>query len=215
MRTIFLLIDGYNLLFQSQLVGRGRGPGWLEKSRRRLLVTLVRSLTTPERATTTIVFDAAQFGEKLSDFLFDNSIDVRFANEYPEADDLLEELIRKNPHPKQLRVVSSDQRIRRCARARKAESIDSESFLEQMERAEAMLRHANQDGSNDVTPLKLEREIGGAYPSSNEATANEPNANEPSNGEAPLLTSDEVAFWLREFGESSSGKSPGREKRDS
>lgn len=194
MRTILLLIDGYNLLFQSQLVGKGRGPGWLDKARRRLLVLLSKALTSPERLTTTIVFDASQSGQATADFLFDSSIEVRFANAYAEADDLLEELIRQNPHSKRLRVVSSDQRIRRCARARKAESIDSESFLDQLERSQ------------------LGR-IAGAILAEENKAANISTTDAPS-AEAGALSSDEVAFWLNEFGHASLQDEKPRKNRE-
>jgi uncharacterized protein len=187
MRTIMLLIDGYNLLFQSQIVGKSRGPGWLDKARRRLLVVLCNGLTSAEQQTTTIIFDASQTGETAADFLFGNMLEVRFAHAYAEADDMLEELIRQNPHPKQLRVVSSDQRIRRCARARRAESIDSESFLRQLERVPVeqgpTSPHATPEGACDGTDPK----------------------------DVPPLSSSEVAYWLNEFSQPSSQDDSTRE----
>ena len=134
MRSIRLLIDGYNLLFQSELVGSGRGLGWLDRARTRLLKQLCQCLTEDQRSTTTVVFDASQSGPDAADSLFDG-IEVRFARDHAEADDLLEELIRRSPQPKLLQVVSSDRRLRRSTRARRAESIDAETFLRHLEAA--------------------------------------------------------------------------------
>ncbi|MCA9125426.1 MAG: NYN domain-containing protein [Planctomycetales bacterium] len=128
-----LLIDGYNLLFQSNLVGKGRGPKWLDVARARLITFLEQHLTPDICKTTQVVFDASSSGGRLQGSFSSAGIEITFANEHPEADDLLEYIIRRHSHPKNLRVVSSDQRIRRCARARRAESVDSESFIRQLE----------------------------------------------------------------------------------
>ncbi|MEM8735650.1 MAG: NYN domain-containing protein, partial [Planctomycetota bacterium] len=56
-----ILIDGYNLLFQSTLVGRSRGDGWLQQARLRLIGWLAERMNQNERKQTTIVFDAHRF----------------------------------------------------------------------------------------------------------------------------------------------------------
>lgn len=128
-----LLIDGYNVLFQSQLVGRGRGRNWLPAARQRLLQLLTSRLTPAELATTQLIYDAPQFGQAPAEATLESGIVVCYAVDHAEADDLLEKIVRAHPTPKLLRVVSSDQRIRRCARARRAASIDSQLFLDQLE----------------------------------------------------------------------------------
>lgn len=128
-----LLIDGYNVLFQSQLVGRGRGRNWLPAARQRLLQLLTNRLTPGELATTQLIYDAPQFGQATAETTLKSGMLVCYAVDHAEADDLLEKIVRAHPTPKQLKVVSSDQRIRRCARARRAVSIDSQKFLDQLE----------------------------------------------------------------------------------
>jgi hypothetical protein len=59
---------------------------------------------------------------------------IRYAVNHAEADDLLEEIIRQHPTPKLLTVVSSDQRIRACARRRRATSLGSQQFLHELDR---------------------------------------------------------------------------------
>ncbi len=129
-----ILIDGYNLLFQSQLVGKGRGPGWLERARQKLIAHLHSRISQELLAQTTIVFDASQAQDSSRDSISKQSVSIIFAHEHPQADDLLEELIRQHPSPKSLTVVSSDHRIQRCAKARRAQSVDSESFLDRLEK---------------------------------------------------------------------------------
>lgn len=128
-----LLIDGYNLLFQSGLVGRGRGPGWLERARQRMLRRLALGLGPQLSEQTRVVFDTSQPAQREPSQGTAEGPQVEFAHDYPEADDLLEHIIRQHSSPKSLNVVSSDLRIRRCARARKATSLDAESFWQQLE----------------------------------------------------------------------------------
>ncbi len=135
-----LLIDGYNVLFQSQLVGRGRGGNWLPAARQRLLQLLSSRLTPAELSTTQLIYDAPQFGPAPLPTTLESGMSVHYAVDHAEADDLLEKIVRTHPTPKLLRVVSSDLRIRRCAQAKRAVSIDSQLFLDQLERRPALFK---------------------------------------------------------------------------
>ena len=53
-----LLIDGYNLLHASGILGAGKGRGSLARSREALLNVLAESLPAEELPRTTVVFDA-------------------------------------------------------------------------------------------------------------------------------------------------------------
>lgn len=128
-----LLIDGYNLLFQSGVGPRKRVPGWVVAAREQLLKRLDHCLSTEWRSAAVVVFDKSQGNQSQLDFRSAGGIRVRFAIEHDEADDMLEELIRSHHAPKSLMVVSSDQRIRRQAKARRAQPVDSETFLRAME----------------------------------------------------------------------------------
>ena len=57
-------------------------------------------------------------------------IEIRFAVGYPEADDLLEELIASQSAPKRLAVISSDHRVQAAARRRGAVAFDSDDWLD-------------------------------------------------------------------------------------
>ncbi len=174
-----LLIDGYNVLFQSQLVGRGRGPQWLHAARNRLLKLLASRLTPDELSTTQVVFDAPRMGPAPPGLTQPSGLSVCFAVDHDEADDLLEQIVREHPTPKQLTVVSSDQRIRRCARAKRATSLDAQTFLDQLERrpaSPAPVSDAMHVDPAHVAPVPCDTTV-----------------------DASLLSVDEVDYWLQQF----------------
>ena len=88
-----LLIDGYNLLHATGIMGRGMGPGGLERSRLALVNFLAASLEPEELPQTTVVFDAHN-APGLSEVVEHRGIRVRFASKHASADELIEELIR-------------------------------------------------------------------------------------------------------------------------
>jgi uncharacterized protein len=124
-----ILIDGYNLMNVANILGRARTERSLEHSRLALLALLSSSLDSEDRKRTTVVFDASNAPPGLPRRTHYQGITVRFAAAYADADTLIEELIRKNSSPKRLTVVSSDHRIQRAARRRKAEAVDSDVWL--------------------------------------------------------------------------------------
>jgi predicted RNA-binding protein with PIN domain len=150
-----LLIDGYNLLFESNLVGRGRGRNWLPNARNRLVQLLSERLSATELSNTRIVFDAPKFGSAPQRESLPSGMAIEYAVNHAEADDLLEEIIRRHPTPKQLTVVSSDHRIRACARSRRAVSLGSQQFLDELERAwnSKPAAVAPPEGSEESQPL--------------------------------------------------------------
>ena len=130
-----LLIDGYNLLHVTAIVGHGG----LRGSREGLLRFLASAIDARERALTTIVFDAAEAPPNLPRTIVVDQMTIHFSSEYDNADELIEELIEAHSVPKSLLVVSSDRRIQRAARRRKAPFVDSDVwFAEALRRREAM-----------------------------------------------------------------------------
>ena len=127
-----LIIDGYNLLHESGIIGRSRHHSALQRSRQALLNALAKSISSDELSQTQVVFDAKQAPSGLPQTLNHQGIEVLFAVDYEEADDLIEELIRKHPTPRKLIVVSSDHRIQRAARRRRAKAIDSGAWLDDL-----------------------------------------------------------------------------------
>jgi predicted RNA-binding protein with PIN domain len=163
-----LLIDGYNLLHATGIVGRGVGPGSLERSRLALLNFLAASVDPSELPHTTVVFDAREAPPGLPRVVEHRGISVRFAPRDESADDLIGELIRAESAPRRLVVVSSDHAIQRAARRRRAKAVDSDVWYAELIRARRE-RLASADGApaRPAVPLLEEdanywlREFGG------------------------------------------------------
>ena len=89
-----LIIDGYNLLHASGVMGRGIGPGGLERSRTALLNLLAESLPPEELGRTTVVFDAAKAPWGLARTVQHEGLTVCFALAlHEDADSMIEEMI--------------------------------------------------------------------------------------------------------------------------
>ena len=73
-------------------------------------------------------------------------LSVRFAAQQEDADTLIEELILADTSPRRLTVVSSDHRLQRAARRRKARAVDADVWF-----VEA-IRHHRQQQESDSTP---------------------------------------------------------------
>ena len=127
-----LIIDGYNVLHVVGIMGRGVGPGSLERSRTALLNFLAETLTEEELARTAVVFDAHDPPAGLPRMMQHRGLTVHFASRDEDADTLIEELIRADSAPRRLTVVSSDHRIQRAAHRRRARAVDSDVWHAEM-----------------------------------------------------------------------------------
>jgi uncharacterized protein len=148
-----LLIDGYNLLHVTSLVGRA-GSG-LQGSREALLRFLVVAIDPKELPHTTVVFDAAEAPPGLPRVVMHNGMTVRYASDYDDADALIEELIAANNVPRSLLVVSSDHRLQRAARRRRAQFVDSDAWF-----ADAVRRRNTSRSRLSAPPASREAHLG-------------------------------------------------------
>jgi hypothetical protein len=151
-----LLIDGYNLLNATGIDARGYRIGSLERSRLGLLHFLFKSLDPPELSQTTVVFDSTHAPPGLPRVTDYHGLTVRFAVKYESADALIEELIRADSTPRRLTVVSSDHRIQRAARRRKARAVDSQVWYGEIVRRNAARARPGQPAIRPRTPLVSE-----------------------------------------------------------
>ena len=143
-----VLVDGYNLLNCGGILVENRKRYSLEASRL-AVVKVVRSLLSEaERSKTTVVFDGREAPPGLPKQTRVLGIDVRYSPRGEEADDLLERLIEADHAPRQLTVVSSDHRVQRAARRRRAVAIDSEVWLAERRRQ----RQDQQDRADSGLP---------------------------------------------------------------
>ncbi len=107
----------------------------MERSRLALLNFLAETIPTDEIPHTTVVFDAGPNAPPgLPRTLDHHGLTVRFASGYENADELIEELIQADSAPRNLTVVSSDHRVQRAAKRRKAQAIDSDVWFAQIQR---------------------------------------------------------------------------------
>ncbi len=144
---MFLIIDGYNLLHATGIMGRGAGPGGLARSRQALLNFLAASLDPDLARRTTVVFDAATSPGRPR-ALEHAGIRVVYAAGYDDADTLIEELISQHSSPRRLVVVSSDHRVQRAARRRRAKPIDSDVWYAEL------MRHRREQARRPDEPVK-------------------------------------------------------------
>ena len=80
-----------------------------------------------------IVFDGRGPRDK-SAFESVDGVEVSFSGIKNDTDTVIEEKVRTNTAPKRLTIVSSDRRLRRAARSRKAKSVKSEDFWIQVQK---------------------------------------------------------------------------------
>jgi predicted RNA-binding protein with PIN domain len=153
------LIDGYNLMHAAGIIGRGVGPGTLQRSRLALLNFVAESLDATEVRRTTVVFDAREAPPGLPRTLEHRGITVHFAPTPGDADALIEELIRSDSAPRRLTVVSSDHRLQRAARRRKSRAVDSDVwYAEVIRQRRERSASANVQEDRPAVPL-LEEDV--------------------------------------------------------
>lgn len=133
MSALFLLIDGYNLLHAAGMARKRYATGQLERARRQLLIFLANHLTAEERERATIVFDAGDAPADVARQMIVEGMVVVFASPGGDADEAIEEMLLEHSAPRQVRVVSSDHRLQKAARHRRAASVDSEAFITELE----------------------------------------------------------------------------------
>ncbi len=147
-----LIIDGYNLLHASGILGGGIGPGSLERSRSALLNFLAESLAERTLARTTVVFDARDPPPGLPRVTQYRGITVRFAPRGSDADAEIEQLISEHHAPRRLTVVSSDHRLQRAARRRRAKPVDSDVWYHDVVRQRIRRAHTKSPPGKPTGP---------------------------------------------------------------
>ena len=151
------LIDGYNLLHAMGVLGGRVGPQGLAKARLSLL-GLLRGALDKEASSVTVVFDAAGAPPGAIDDQEHQDMHVRFASEHPQADDLIESMIRKSPTPKQLTVVSDDHRIQKAAQRGRCLAIGCLDFLEELSKKRRQRRLSASASPERTTASRKEKE---------------------------------------------------------
>lgn len=213
-----LLIDGYNLMYAAGFVRATYGPGDLHRCRMQLLSFLSGHLDEGQRQRTTVVFDAKDPPPDADHSSFYKEMHVEFAPRGMDADDVIEERIAEHSAPKRLLVISSDHRLHKAARRRRAKVKDSDKFLDACEAAARRLGEAvppppekppdglsSQElalwtaefGTVDIADLRAElQQSAPQAPAAPPAPPGPPREGDPEPREPPSrANANEVAFW--------------------
>jgi hypothetical protein len=126
------LIDGYNLMHAWGLAPRGERRGQLERARLNLL-DRIRFLQGPDAPAVTVVFDSSDPPAHARPERDYHGLRVCFALD-GSADDCIEELVRQEPKPRELTVVSDDHRLRLAAEHRHCRALRCLDYIEQLQR---------------------------------------------------------------------------------
>lgn len=142
-RYLHVIIDGYNFLKTTGMMDLNVPDSQLERARNRLLQFLKRSFPQPEdRRRITVVFDSLTLLD-LPHRLKEKGFEVLFSRGYDSADELIIEMIQNSHTPKQMLIVSSDHEIQQSAQRRRANFVDSDVWLDQLENGKFVFELAN------------------------------------------------------------------------
>jgi len=145
------LIDGYNLLHAIGLANRNLPAKGLERARIRLLDWLA------ERAsghTLRVIFDGQNSAAPSAESDH-RGVKVRFSFRQT-ADELIEEIIRVEPMPDRITVVSNDGQVREAARRRNCTVLTCEEFVDELNAKRApAAKPAPRDEREPATPEEM------------------------------------------------------------
>lgn len=143
------LIDGYNLLFALLGVPPSRRlRKGLERARNRLLTLLAEHAEEPSAVT--VVFDAAAAPQPSRQEQTVQGLHVLYSAHGEQADDLIEDFIRREPAPRRLTVVSNDHRLQKAGRRRHCTVLGCAAYLDQLEKRRPRRAGSVSDGNKAV-----------------------------------------------------------------
>jgi hypothetical protein len=155
MARLYLIIDGYNLLFAAGCNNARPSPGHIQQAREKLLLSLRQKLDPEIAANTLVVFDGPGNSDNSSQHSPPHPrLQVCFSPPGTDADSEIESRLAQHSSPRQILVVSSDHRLHRAAARRGACCMDSEHFLDLLEThsASALKAATIKRTSKKVTP---------------------------------------------------------------
>ncbi|NOZ23797.1 MAG: hypothetical protein GXP25_22190 [Planctomycetes bacterium] len=126
-----LLIDGYNVIFAS--TRRAFNMDNPERARTQL-ISLLSAYQSISHDDITVAFDGRAEGRMFPQTQKAHGITIVFSESDSDADTVIKRLLAREPNPKAAAVVSSDNSLQTFAKRFKAERIDSEEFLRDLDR---------------------------------------------------------------------------------
>lgn len=198
--SIVLLIDGYNLIAPVAAPGRGGTDRWLEEERRRLIHRLTTHLPPHVLCRTCLIFDAKNAPKGQPSTFNQNGMTIRFAVDYDEADDLLEELIRSHDTPKQLSVVSSDHRVQTAARRRRAGFFDADVWLDDLLDGHLrLIKHPKLPSDSNSTDSQQTSQSEVSIPTPAESAASKVETVEPDDELQKFIDDEDLQNWMQRY----------------
>jgi predicted RNA-binding protein with PIN domain len=129
---MLILIDGYNVIAPVAPPNRVNRRGWLRAERQLLIDRLLIGLDPRLVYQTCVVFDAAVAPPGAESHLRIQGLEIRFAVDHDEADDLIEELLLAHPAAKRLSLITSDRRLQAAAKRVGAQAFDAQVWLDSL-----------------------------------------------------------------------------------
>ena len=195
--NVVLLIDGYNVIAPVGPPRRGAAD-WLARERAMLVERLATWLPPPVAHRTCVVFDAKDRPVAGVARWTQAGIDVQFAVEHPEADDLIEEIIESHANPRQLTVISSDRRLQLAVKRRGGGFYDSQRWLDRLLAGRLDLVHE----PKKMPPVSdVPGGVSGGAPDGIPGVPGVPGV--PAADEVQLPDDASIDLFLREFGDRS------------
>ena len=157
------------------------------------------------RTKTCVVFDAANPPRDRPSLFAIQGLEVQFAVGYPEADDLIEELIASHSAPKRLTVVSADHRVQQAAKRRGCTVFYSEPWLDKLlDGITRLATGVNPSGRSWVWGRGQSggrgRDERGGRARGRAGDTSLPNGNSGVGDDPGPIPKDEVEQWMRDFG---------------
>ncbi|MGL4422819.1 MAG: NYN domain-containing protein [Gemmataceae bacterium] len=124
---MLFLVDGYNLMHVSGHIAALKGKNSLRPSRDRFL-NWIADQTAGRGVQVLVVFDAQEGPAPSPETLF-RTVRVRFAYRHT-ADDQMEQILKTEPKPRSITVVSNDRQVQEAGRRRDCRTWDCERFID-------------------------------------------------------------------------------------
>lgn len=134
-----VIIDGHNL------IGKMSSISLADPQDEEKLVGMLARHLRHKRQKTIVVFDKGS-EEDLAPSQKGPRLRIIFASPQSSADAIIMDMIKRDPNPKGLTIVTSDNEIRRCARRRRARLVSSEDFARQLESGPRRNRRSKASG---------------------------------------------------------------------
>ncbi|MFZ0391978.1 MAG: NYN domain-containing protein [Calditrichia bacterium] len=147
-----ILIDGYNVIFKA---GSDFGNLPSLEAKRDHLIRLLSSSPALRSRQVLVIFDSRERQPSAGNPSRKN-VRVRFSRPGQEADEVIQQLVRKSANPATVRVVSSDRQIQHTARDHGAQVMEALEFWNSLHTPAAPRRNKQQAAEPEISDREVE-----------------------------------------------------------